>query len=113
MKPFFNANLKLTIASLMLAGVATDSLAVDKLKARAIFDNNGCASCHQPAEKLVGPSLKDIAKRYKGKKAVGEVAARIREGSEGRWGDMPHPAIAALEPADAELLSGWILAGAR
>ncbi len=112
MKSFFNVNLNLTIASLILAGAATDSLAVDKRKAREIFDNNGCASCHQRAENLVGPSLKDIAKRYKGKKAVGEVAARIREGSEGRWGDMPHPALTTLEPADAELLSGWILAGA-
>ena len=103
---------KLLIAGLMLAGTVTDSQALDKAKARAVFDNNGCASCHQPAEKLVGPSLKDIAKRYKGKKAVVEVANRIREGSEGRWGDMPHPAMAALEPAEAELLSGWILSGA-
>ncbi len=108
LKPFLN----LTIAGLVWAGAAADTLAVDKLKARAMFDNNGCASCHQPRGKLVGPSLKDIAQRYKGKKAVAEVATRIREGSEGRWGDMPHPAMAALEPADAELLSGWILAGA-
>lgn len=108
MKTFLN----LTIASLVFAGAATDSLAVDKLKARAIFDNNGCASCHQRAEQLAGPSLRDIAKRYKGKKVGGEVAARIREGSEGRWGDLPHPAIATLEPAEAELLASWILAGA-
>lgn len=112
MKPILNLKFNLTIAGLILAGAVTDSLAVDKLKARAVFDNNGCASCHQRAETLVGPSLKDIAKRYKGKKAVGEVAVRIREGSEGRWGDMPHPALATLEPADAQLLSGWILAGA-
>lgn len=112
MKTLLNSTFNLTIAGLVLAGAAADSLAVDKLKARALFDNNGCASCHQPAEKLVGPSLTDIAKRYKGKKAVGEVAARIREGSEGRWGDMPHPAMAALEPAEAGLLAGWILAGA-
>lgn len=103
---------KMLIAGLVLAGVVTDSQALDKAKARATFDSYGCASCHQPAEKLVGPALKDIAKRYKGKKAVAEVATRIREGSEGRWGDMPHPANAALEPADAELLAGWILSGA-
>ncbi len=103
---------KMLVASLVLAGAVTDSFALDKEKARAAFDTYGCASCHQPAEKLVGPSLKDIAKRYKGKKAGGEIANRIREGSEGRWGDMPHPANAALEPADAELLAGWILSGA-
>ncbi len=105
--------LKLTIVGLILAGVSATSFALDKAKARAMFDNNGCASCHQPAETLVGPSLKDIAKRYKGQKVVGEVASRIREGSEGRWGDMPHPAMTTLEPADAELLARWILTGAR
>ncbi len=103
---------KMLIAALVIAGGATPCVALDKGKAREIFDNYGCASCHQPTEKLVGPALKDIAKRYKGKKVVGEVANRIREGSEGRWGDMPHPANAVLEPADAELLAGWILSGA-
>ena len=103
---------KLLIAGLVLAGAVSDSQALDKAKARAVFDNNGCASCHQPAEKLVGPSLKDIAKRYKGKKVATEVATRIREGSAGRWGDMPHPASDLLAPADAELLAGWILSGA-
>ena len=103
---------KLTIASLLLAGVTANSAALDKAKARATFDSYGCASCHQRAETLVGPSLKDIAKRYKGKKVATELAVRIREGSEGRWGDMPHPASDLLAPADAELLAGWILSGA-
>ena len=103
---------KLTIASLLMVGVIADSPALDKVKARAAFDSYGCASCHQRAETLVGPALKDIAKRYKGKKVAAEVATRIREGSEGRWGDMPHPANALLEQADADLLAGWILSGA-
>ncbi len=105
---------KMTIPAVMailLTGVAHHAVAMDKAAARAAFDNNGCASCHQVKEKLVGPSLKDIAKRYKGKQVAAELAVRIREGSEGRWGDMPHPAIAGLEPTDADLLARWILAG--
>lgn len=101
---------KLVIFSAM-ALIAADGMALDKAKAREIFNSNGCASCHQPAEKLVGPSLKDIAKRYKGKKVSRELATVIREGSEGKWGDLPHPAIATLEPEEAELLANWILAG--
>ncbi len=95
-----------------IALLATEGMALDKVKAREIFNSYGCASCHQPAEKLVGPSLKDIAKRYKGKKVSRELATVIREGGEGKWGDLPHPAIATLEPEEAELLASWILAGA-
>ncbi len=103
---------QLTIAGLLLACVTADSLALDNAKARATFDNYGCASCHQRAESLVGPSLKDIAQRYKGKKVAAELATRIREGSTGRWGDMPHPAIDLLGPAEADLLARWMLSGA-
>lgn len=36
----------------------------------AIFNGKGtCVSCHKAAEKLIGPSLKDIAKIYKEKNA--------------------------------------------
>lgn len=103
---------KLTIAGLLLVGVMADGVALDKAKARETFDSYGCASCHQRAESLVGPSLKDIAKRYKGKKVAAELATRIREGSNGRWGDMPHPAIDLLGPAEADLLARWMLSGA-
>ncbi len=103
---------KLTIAGLLLASMTADSLALDKAKARETFDSYGCASCHQRAESLVGPSLRDIAKRYKGKKVTVELATRIREGSVGRWGDMPHPAIDLLGPAEADLLALWMVSGA-
>jgi cytochrome c len=34
----------------------------------AIFKSKGCASCHQPTNDTVGPSLKKIAVAYAGKK---------------------------------------------
>lgn len=80
--------------------------------AQSTFSANGCANCHDVSSRILGPSLKEIAARYKGKKASSEVAKRIIEGSEGRWGDMAHPSNAALDPADAALLTRWILAGA-
>ena len=80
--------------------------------ARAVFEANGCASCHVPNTKTVGPALKAIAKRYKGKAVGAELAARIRAGSEGRWGGMPHPAIENISQDDALLVARWILQGA-
>lgn len=101
-----------------LALAATATMAQAKMEANEIsaaqelFSGSGCTACHSRADTLVGPALKDIAKRYKGKKADDEVANRIREGSTGRWGDGMHPANGAIEPDDARLLAKWILNGA-
>lgn len=84
----------------------------DELKtARDIYMNNGCSSCHALSDPMAGPSLKAIAKRYRGQPVIGELAVRIREGSSGRWGDLPHPPV-AVTPAEATLMARWTLAGA-
>ncbi len=80
--------------------------------ARLAFSNNGCESCHAVSDRTVGPGLQEIAAHYKGQKVSAELAARIRTGSEGRWGSMPHPANEALDPKEAALMARWILAGA-
>ncbi len=102
----------LAMAALLLF-MASPAWSLEKGAGKAAFDNYGCASCHRMAEPMVGPSLKAIAKRYRGKKANAEIAVRIREGSEGRWGDMPHPALETVTADDSRLLADWILAGAR
>lgn len=39
-------------------------------KGAALFEGKGlCVTCHKPNVKLIGPSLQDIAKNYKEKKA--------------------------------------------
>jgi cytochrome c len=74
-----------------------------------LFDSNACSSCHDATARTVGPALSEIAARYKGKKVVAELAGRIRGGSQGRWGEMPHPANEALTPQEASMLAQWIL----
>ena len=37
---------------------------------KELFENQGnCAACHQPNQKVIGPSIRDIAKIYKDKNA--------------------------------------------
>ncbi len=101
----------LTLAT--ATAMANAKMNADEISAaQAAFMNNGCSGCHSATDTLVGPSLKDIAKRYKGKKAEAEVADRIRTGSSGRWGEGMHPANESIEPDDAKLLMKWILNGA-
>ena len=86
----------------------------DVTAARALFANNGCANCHQIIGKADGPAMRDIAKRYQGKKISAELANRIRDGSTGRWGPSEsHPPQGILEPSEAKLLADWVLSGAR
>ncbi len=102
--------------TLLLAAMLAhaDKKADEPTAGRDLFMNTGCTNCHEMSAKATGPSLAEIAKRYKGKNVADEVAARVREGSSGRWGDEElHPPQGVLEPAEAKLVVNWILNGAR
>ena len=49
--------------------VSADETAT-KISGQELFENEGgCIACHQPDQKIVGPSLQEIAKIYKSKNA--------------------------------------------
>lgn len=104
-----------SLALLLAATLAHADKKADELTAgRDLFMNTGCTNCHEVSAKATGPSLTEIAKRYKGKNVVDEVAARIRDGSSRRWGDEElHPPQGVLDPAEAKLVAKWILSGER
>jgi cytochrome c len=72
---------------------------------------SGCATCHAVDKKMVGPSYKDVAAKYKNQKgAEALIAGRIKNGGSGVWGSLPMPATAGLSDADAATLAKWVLA---
>ncbi|MBK9522000.1 MAG: c-type cytochrome [Rhodocyclaceae bacterium] len=76
------------------------------------FKKAGCVACHTPDKKLVGPSLKDIAAKYKGQAdAVAKLSEKVRKGGSGVWGPIPMPPNGADKISDADLKSTveWIL----
>jgi cytochrome c len=106
-------SLSFTVVAMAATSAAFGKMnSVDVRAARTLFQSSGCTSCHDATGSAAGPSLKAIAKRYKGKPVITELAQRIREGSQGRWGDLSHPAIDYLTPTDASMLAEWILNGA-
>jgi cytochrome c len=61
-----------------------------------------CISCHQDAAKLVGPSYKEVAAKYKtDTEAVKKLTEKVRKGGMGVWGQIPMPPHPA--PSDSEL----------
>jgi cytochrome c len=79
-----------------------------------LFKKNGCAACHAPAAKMIGPSLADIANKYKGQAdAQAQLEKKVKAGGSGVWGPIPMPAQAQLSDADNKAMVQWILGGAK
>ena len=69
-------------------------------------------ACHGVSNKLLGPSFREVAARYKAQDgAPARLAAKLRAGSEGTWGPIPMPPQ-QLPDADVDALVKWVLEGA-
>jgi len=76
----------------------------------ALFRKSGCISCHQAQSRVVGPSLKEVAAKYKDRKdAVEYLSGKIRNGGGGVWGAMAMPKQSHVSEADAKLLAQYAL----
>lgn len=105
---------KLVIAAALLVGTSMAHAAgVDIAKANQITAANACMGCHAVDRKLVGPSFKDVAAKYKGDKdAVAKLVKKVKGGGAGVWGSLPMPAHPGMSDADAKTVVDWVLAGA-
>ena len=78
---------------------------------KPLFDKNACLACHGMSTKLVGPSLKEVADRYKTQSgAVNQLSGKIRNGGQGAWGAIPMPAQ-ALSADEANQIARWLIGG--
>ncbi len=93
---------------LMLAAVSF--IACNSFANEALARKNDCLGCHAVAVKLVGPAFKDVAAKYAGQSDAAErLAESVRNGSVGKWGDLPMPAHPKLSAADTKKLVDWVL----
>ncbi|WP_373974991.1 c-type cytochrome [Chitinibacter sp. SCUT-21] len=103
--------MKCKMQSLALALVAGGllSAAAHANNIEATMKSKSCFACHSMDKKLVGPSYKDIAAKYKADKgAVSKLAVKIQKGGSGVWGAVPMPPNAVSE-AEAKQMAEWVL----
>lgn len=94
----------LSVASLMLVSAGSAVADVD------LFRKSNCLACHAIDQKRLGPSMKEVAAKYKGEDgAAGRLAKKIREGGVGVWGQLPMPPQPQVSEADAKVLAAYIL----
>ena len=73
---------------------------------------SGCMACHKIDTKIVGPSFKEIAAKYKGDAgAEATLIGKVKNGGSGTWGAVPMPPNSPrVSDADIKSLVDWILA---
>jgi cytochrome c551/c552 len=73
-----------------------------------LLQKNACIACHGMDSKLVGPSFKDIANKYKERAdAAAYLSGKIKAGGQGVWGAIPMPPQ-ALSAAESAQISQWL-----
>jgi len=104
--------LLLTIAAAGSMFVAAQANAVDAAAAQALAQKSGCLACHSIDKKVLGPSYKDVAAKYKGDKtAEAKMVEKVKKGGSGVWGPMPMPPNSPqVKDADIKTIVVWILA---
>lgn len=79
-------------------------------KGEILMAASDCGTCHKMDQKLVGPSLTDIAKKYDAtSERIDSLAGKIIKGGVGVWGEVPMTAHPQISLADAKEMVNYIL----
>ncbi len=100
-------------AMLLFFGLVASAkvLYADSEKLMVLLQRNNCTACHLIDKRKYGPQLIEVAERYAGEAgAVKKLAAKIKAGGTGVWGEDIMPPQAQVSDADALTLAEYILA---
>lgn len=76
----------------------------------ALATAKNCMSCHNIDKKVVGPSFKEVAARYRADKtAPARLVAKVMQGGGDVWGVVKMPSNPQLSEAEAKKLVAWVL----
>ena len=100
-------------ALLLLIGLACTGKAAfaDTEKLQTLLNRNNCSACHLIDKRKYGPKLNEVAAKYANDEgAVNKLAAKIKSGGTGVWGEDIMPPQPHVSDADARALAEYILA---
>jgi cytochrome c len=76
-----------------------------------LMQRNNCTACHLIDKRKYGPHFTEVAVRYGGDtKAVATLAAKIKAGGSGVWGEDPMPPQPQVSDKDALAMAQLIMA---
>ena len=97
-------------AGILAATLAHGASAADAAAGEALAARNGCLACHTADKKIIGPSLKEVAAKYRGdKNAAANLVQKVKQGGKGVWGDILMPPNTHVKDEDIKAMVAWIL----
>ena len=94
----------------VLLGAAAALAALPAGASEELAKKHNCFACHALDKKLVGPSYKDVAAKYRAdKSAEAKLVDKVKKGGVGVWGQVMMPPNAAVPDADLRTLVKWIM----
>jgi cytochrome c len=99
---------KITIMLLAATMTAAGTAVADELE--DMMKKNGCNACHAEDKKVIGPSYKDVANKYRGDaSAPAKLAEKVKKGGSGVWGQVPMPPNPNVKDEDIKKMVQLIL----
>jgi cytochrome c len=95
---------------LILAAVAATLAAAPALANEELAKKDGCMVCHAIDKKVVGPSYKEVADKYRtDKTAEAKLVEKVKKGGVGVWGQVPMPPNTTVSDDDVKKIVKWVL----
>ncbi len=103
--------MKKLVSALVIGGVAAMVAApASAQNVDELLKKYACLSCHAVDKKLVGPSYKDVAAKYRGQAgAEKSLAEKVKKGGQGVWGQIPMPPNASVPDSDLNAMVKYVL----
>jgi cytochrome c len=96
--------------AIFLAAAVTVAASFPVSASEELAKKHACLACHASDKKLVGPSYKEVAAKYRNDGgAEAKLVDKVKKGSQGTWGQVPMPPNASVPDGDARALVKWIL----
>lgn len=100
--------MRFLFALLLASGVFAASHAAASEK---LAQSSGCMTCHTVDRKVIGPSYKEIAAKYRNdKSAEANLVKKVKSGGSGVWGPTQMPPNAHVKEDDIKAIVTWIMA---
>jgi len=94
----------------MALAAAAAVAAIPTQASEELAKKHNCLVCHTVDKKMVGPSYKEVAAKYRADKgADAKLFDKVKKGGQGAWGQIPMPPNATVPDADLKALVKWIL----
>lgn len=89
---------------------ASGTAAITEADAMQLAKENNCFACHALDHKIIGPSFKEVAAKYRSDSgAEAMLMAKIAQGGSGVWGVMAMPPSPKISEADRRILANFVL----